>query len=59
VPPPNEQGQKYWLTLTGERAEILRELCTEELAKRGFDENYGPTAAGQTLENLIDKLFEP
>ena len=42
------------LELSRNSAEEFREAFTNELAKVGFDENYGVTAEGRILENLID-----
>lgn len=43
--------------ISEEDAELIRDLCCEELAVKGFDENYAPTKEGKILEDLIDKLF--
>ena len=45
------------LTLESTLAEQLREILTDRLARVGFDESYGPTAEGELLEDLIDRLL--
>jgi hypothetical protein len=43
--------------ISEEDADLIRDLCSERLAVKGFDENYAPTNEGRILEDLIDKLF--
>lgn len=45
------------LKLSRNSAEEFRDAVTTELAKVGFDENYGLTAEGGILEDLLD-LFQ-
>ena len=37
--------------------EALRETLTQQLAERGFAEDYSATAEGEIIESLIDALF--
>jgi hypothetical protein len=45
--------------LTDEERSVLAELVTDDLAARGFDANYAPTALGRQLEDLVDALNGP
>lgn len=45
------------LKLSRDSAEELREAFTDELAKKGFDENYDLTPEGRILEDLIDRFY--
>ena len=42
--------------LLGKDRVALASMVTEDLALRGFDEQYRPTDLGRQLENLIDAL---
>ena len=44
--------------LNDDEADAVRDLVTDELAERGFDDRYEPTAHGRRLEDLIDVLNE-
>jgi len=52
-------GGKFAIRLDRAAAEKSRELLTVRLAEVGFDKHYNPTHLGRTLEELIDKLFQP
>ncbi len=47
------------LLISPEMAEEYRSAFTLRLARVGFDADYGPTAEGRILEDLIDKFFIP
>jgi hypothetical protein len=42
--------------LRDEEAHVVAGLVTLELAERGFDADYKPTALGRELEDIIDVL---
>jgi hypothetical protein len=50
-------GSKFAVRLTRTQSEDLRAALTDQLARVGFDKDYSPTAQGQIIEDLIDKLF--
>lgn len=50
-------GDKFVLSLDEDDADEIRDACGEHLQVVGFDAAYNPTATGQILESLIDKLF--
>ena len=43
--------------LEAQDSEIVRGALTEELARRGFDANYEPTAEGRLIQDMIDDFF--
>lgn len=49
--------RKIQLDLTPDLADRVRDMCGDELAVSGFDENYNLTPRGRILETLVDKLF--
>ena len=44
--------------VSDDEAGVLLDLVTDELAERGFDDRYEPTAHGRRLEDMIDVLNE-
>jgi hypothetical protein len=44
--------------LSDEEARVLGDVATEELARSGFDADYGPTSYGRKLEDVIEALSE-
>jgi hypothetical protein len=53
----DKKGQDYFLMISEEKADELRDLCGDELQVTGFDEQYKLTKEGEILESLIDKLY--
>jgi hypothetical protein len=51
------RGGKFGVRMNRTEAERVRDLLTEELARRGFKEDYSPTKEGQVLEELIDRFY--
>ena len=50
-------AKKGFLSGSEEEIDELRNICGDYLAYAGFNENYEATQKGESLENLIDKLF--
>jgi len=48
---------KYLITISEDQADVIRDLCGEQLQIIGFDEKYELTAEGKILESLVDKFF--
>jgi len=40
-----------------QQADEIRDLCSNELQVKGFDEKYELTPVGKLLTSLIDKFF--
>jgi hypothetical protein len=53
----NKIGYSAFLDLTEEDANYLRDACSEQLQRVGFDKDYELTNEGRILEDLIDKSF--
>lgn len=51
---PESAGRTVVLRVTSAIAEEFRDAFTLELARIGFDANYGITSEGRILEDLID-----
>lgn len=45
------------MELDENRADSLRDLCSEKLVEIGFDQNYKLNDIGMGLQDLVDKLF--
>ncbi len=50
-------NSKYLLDIGDSLADEIRDLCSEELQIRGFDENYMLNEDGKILEYLIDIFY--
>lgn len=50
-------GKKIVVELSEEAASDVRDWASEQLQKRGFNENYDVNEEGQLLEDLIDVLY--
>jgi len=48
---------KYLINVSDDQADVIRDLCGEQLQVVGFDEKYELTPEGEILESLIDKFF--
>lgn len=47
----------YFLEISEEQVDFIRDLFGERLQLVGFDEQYNLTQEGKILESLIDKFF--
>ena len=53
----HRDGDQYELNISPQISEEFRSAFTNQLAKVGFDANYGLTREGEILEELIDVFF--
>jgi hypothetical protein len=51
-----EKG-KFLIDIDNVLADEIRDLCSEQLQKSGFDENYNLNEEGKMLEKLIDIFY--
>lgn len=52
-----KKDDHFFMNLTEDLADAIRDLCGERLQLAGFDDKYTPTKEGVLLEELIDKFF--
>jgi hypothetical protein len=52
-----KRHSKYSITISENQADVIRDLCGEQLQIVGFDEKYELTPEGKILESLVDKFF--
>ena len=52
-----ENNLKFNIRLEHELIEKIRDWAGEELQRSGFDKDYSLTKNGETLEQIIDKLY--
>lgn len=52
-----EYNEAYYIELSHEDADNIRDLCSEMLDMHGFDEKYKLTPDGKILEELIDLFY--
>lgn len=57
IPSLSKLDDSYLLEISEEQADLIRDLCSEQLQLVGFDEQYNLTQEGKILESLIDKFF--
>ena len=53
----HQYQDKYLITISEDQADVIRDLCGEQLQIVGFDEKYELTPEGKILESLVDKFF--
>ena len=53
----HQYHDKYLITISEDQADVIRDLCGEQLQIVGFDEKYELTSEGKILESLVDKFF--
>ncbi len=47
----------YYIDITEDEADKIRDLCCDKLDEVGFDEKYELTDEGRILEELIDVFY--
>jgi hypothetical protein len=51
------KGSMYFLTVSENEADDIRDLCGERLQIVGLDKDYELTEEGRILESLVDKFY--
>lgn len=52
-----KENQIVFVKVDEQVADEIRDWASEELQKKGFDENYELTSEGEILEELIDAFY--
>lgn len=52
-----KKNNSYYVDVTEEQADNIRDLCCDKLDIYGYDEDYELSSVGEILEELIDLFY--